>query len=83
MKLARILKGKGVRIMQIIHHKAEMYFELTPVIAVPVHAQARGSKYQGAFEIIKSPSAYEVTEIKTDFHAFTSSISKTLKMQRK
>ena len=53
--------------------------ELTPVIAVPVHAQARGRRYQGALEIKKIPSAQEVTDIKTDFHAFTSSISKTFK----
>jgi len=31
--------------------------ELTPVIAVPVHAQARGRRYQGALEIKKIPSA--------------------------
>lgn len=29
--------------------------ELTPVIAVPVHAQANGSRYHGAFAIMKSP----------------------------
>lgn len=34
-----------------------MYIKLTPVTAVPVHAQAQGSKYHGAFEIIKSPNA--------------------------
>lgn len=47
----------------------------TPVTAVPVHAHARGSKYHGAFAIIKIPNAYEVTDIKTDLHAFMSSIS--------
>lgn len=41
----------------IIHHKETMHIELTPVAAVPVHAHARGSRYQGDFEIIKSPSA--------------------------
>lgn len=55
-----------------------MSTELTPVTAVPVHAQASGSRYHGAFEIIKSPNAYEVADIKTDFHAFTSSIANTL-----
>jgi hypothetical protein len=54
-----------------------MWTELTPVTAVPVHAQAKGSRYHGAFEIIKSPNAYEVTDTKTDFHAFISSISNT------
>ena len=44
---------------------------------MPVHAQAKGSKYQGAFEIMKIPNAYEVTDIKTDFQALTSSISNT------
>lgn len=51
--------------------------ELTPVIAVPVYAQARGSRYHGDLEIMKSPKAYEVTDINTDFHALTSSISNT------
>lgn len=31
--------------------------KLTPVTAVPVQAQARGSKYHGAFAIIKIPNA--------------------------
>jgi hypothetical protein len=57
--------------------KEKMHRELTPVAAVPVHAQAKGSRYHGAFEIIKSPNAYEVTDTKTDFHAFISSISNT------
>lgn len=30
--------------------------ELTPVTAVPVQAQARGSKYHGALAIMKSPN---------------------------
>jgi len=30
---------------------------LTPVAAVPVNAQARGSRYQGAFEIKNIPNA--------------------------
>lgn len=30
--------------------------ELTPVIAVPVQAQARGSRYHGALAIMKSPN---------------------------
>jgi hypothetical protein len=51
--------------------------ELTPVTAVPAHAQARGSRYHGAFEIKRRPKAYEVTDIKTDPQAFTSSISNT------
>lgn len=40
-----------------IYHVVNMYIELTPVAAVPVHAQARGSRYHGAFEIMKSPNA--------------------------
>lgn len=31
--------------------------ELTPVIAVPVQAQARGSRYHGALAIMKIPKA--------------------------
>jgi hypothetical protein len=57
--------------------KEKMHRELTPVAAVPVHAQAQGSRYHGAFEIIKSPNAYEVTVFRTAFHAFTLSISNT------
>jgi len=59
--------------------KEKMHRELTPVAAVPVHAQAKESRYRGAFEIIKSPNAYEVTVIRTAFHAFTLSISNTLR----
>lgn len=57
--------------------KNEIQTELTPVIAVPVYAQARGSRYHGDLEIMKSPKVYEVTDINTDFHALTSSISNT------
>lgn len=35
--------------------KNEIQTELTPVIAVPVYAQARGSRNHGDFEIKKSP----------------------------
>lgn len=51
--------------------------ELTPVTAVPVQAHARGSRYHGALAIMNRPSVYEVTDIKTDFNAFPSSISNT------
>lgn len=39
------------------NQKDSMCLALTPVTAVPVQAQARGSKYQGALEIIISPKA--------------------------
>ncbi|KAL4589897.1 hypothetical protein LXL04_002809 [Taraxacum kok-saghyz] len=54
-----------------------LIYDFTPVIAVPVHAQANGRRYHGDLAIMKSPNAYEVKEIKTDFHAFTLSISNT------
>jgi hypothetical protein len=56
-----------------------MRIRLTPVTAVPVQVQAKGSRYQGDFEMKNNPTAYEETDIKTDFHAFTSSISNTFK----
>lgn len=46
-------------------------------MAVPVHAQASGRRYQGDLAITKSPNAYVVADIKTDFHAFMLSISNT------
>ena len=48
---------RGSKVPKKIHHTEEMYTALTPVTAVPVHAQARGSRYHGAFAIIKSPRA--------------------------
>lgn len=55
----------------------------TPVTAVPVHAQANGRRYQGDLEIKKSPNAYDVADIKTDFHALTLSISNTFEVLHK
>lgn len=59
------------------HRQVGRERELTPVTAVPAHAQAMGRRYHGAFEIRKRPKAYEVTDIRTDAQAFTSSISNT------
>ena len=50
---------------------------LTPVIAVPVQAQAKGRRYHGDFAIIKMPAAYVATEIAMVLHAFKSLITKT------
>lgn len=55
----------------------QRFTERTPVTAVPVQAQASGSRYHGALAIMKSPRVYEVTDIKTDFNAFPLSISNT------
>lgn len=57
--------------------QSNFIYNFTPVTAVSVHAQANGRKYHGGLAIMKSPNAYEVANIKTDFHAFMLSISNT------
>lgn len=57
--------------------QSNFIYNFTPVTAVSVHVQANGRKYHGDLAIMKSPNAYEVANIKTDFHAFMLSISNT------
>ena len=45
-----------------------------PVTAVRVHAQGNRRRCHGDLAIKKSPAAYEVSDIKTNFHALTLSI---------